>query len=100
LPKTWESTYTGFKTSKIGKITELRFEVTNEGGKTYETFEFIEEDGKMKIVKYSFTGNSYYVTIDDVAEVNEIPEFQKEESTVEKFYLQYDKNDFTTISEI
>jgi hypothetical protein len=99
-PIEWKKTYTGFETNEIGKITELRFEVKNENKTTYETLKFYEEGGDIKILSYVFTVNSDYKTMEgDLSDI-EIPVFQTEETTVEKFYLQYDKNDFSTIAEI
>lgn len=99
-PESWKITSTNVEATKIGIITELRFEVISEGGKSYEIIEFIEESSKMKITNYLYTENSDYKISEEDETIDAIQEFPTEEKTIESFYATYNTGNFSTIDNL
>lgn len=103
-PESWKNTLTEMTSTEYGEVVELRYEVKNEEGTTYETMRLREEDGKMKILYYCYTDRNDYVLSGEAEENedvnNEIQSFPEQEKVIDKFYSFYKNNDYTGLESI
>jgi hypothetical protein len=86
----YDQTFSGVSNYGKGTIIELRFEVENEDGTTYEVLRFRKKDGEMKIIFYSYTDNPDFKTTastdDDTEEDEDIESYPAQEKVAEEFY--------------
>lgn len=67
-------------------IIELKYEVDNNEGKTYEILRLMEFDGKMMIRFYSYTDNPSYIENSTNKGKKTLAYFPEQEKTISKFY--------------
>ena len=100
--KSYDKTFSEIKTTSLGTVVELRYKVENTDGTTYELLRFIEENGEMKIIFYSYSDNPDYITssTEEDEEALTIKSFPTQEKTIQKFYDLFKSKDYDAINEL
>lgn len=92
----YEKTYSGVKTENGLTLTELRYTVENEKGKTYELLYFIEQDGEEMIYFYQYAATES--ELDGSSEIDtKVSEFAAQEAVCDKFYNVLKSHDFKNL---
>lgn len=100
--KSYDNTFSEIKQTSIGTVVELRYKVENTDGTTYELLRFMEENGEMKIIFYSYSDNPDFITssMEEDDKPMTIKSFPTQEETIQKFYDLFKSKDYDAMNEL
>jgi len=100
--KSYENTYSGFKTDNGLTLIELKYKVENEKGTTYELIYLIEQDKEYMIYYYEYNQDENALGSTEVAEEKNVPtgEFATQEIVCEQFYGFIKNREFNKIQSV